>query len=133
MKEQNCSIERAEFYVNDLFEMLELKGNNQRVFNQIVQILLKQTEKTIKENWKHIVFACEMPNGQMAGKLPKLEFIDRMFKNNKFERSVREHEQHKKEITDPGTINQLYNLGKKLVDNEITRKEFDEAIRKISK
>ena len=133
MKEQNCSIERAEFSVNDLFEMLELKGNKQRVFNQIVQILLKQTEKTIKENWKHIVFACEMPNGQMAGKLPKLEFIDRMFKNNKFERSVREHEQHKKEITDPGTINQLYNLGKKLVDNEITRKEFDEAIRKISK
>jgi len=133
MKEQSCSIDKAEFYVNDLFEMLELKGNNQRVFNQLVQILLKQTEKTIKENWKSIVFACEMPNGQMAGKLPKLQYIDNVFKNNAYEKNIQEHKQHKKEIADPGIINELYSLGKKLSNNEITRKEFDEAIRKISR
>ena len=133
MEEQKCSIEIAEHYVNDLFETLELKGNNQKIFNHFVGILLKQTERSIKENWKHVVFACELPNGQMAGKLPKLEMVDRIFKNNNYNNHIKEHSETKKDILSPGAISKLYDLGRKLHNKEITKGEFNEAFEEATK
>ena len=82
MSEKKCSSQDASFYVNDLFETLDIKGNNQLLFNQLCSLLMKHSLETVKKSWKEIVFSCELPNGQMSGRLPKMQIIERILFNN---------------------------------------------------
>lgn len=128
MTEERCSSQQAEFYTNDLFEYLDLKGNNQLLFNQICSLLIKHSNATIKKSWKDIVYSCEPPNGQMAGRLPKLHFIEQILLNNRVDKYNYEHKQTKKEIGKPGLINNLWQWGLDLRDGKITQEELDKKI-----
>tara|TARA_R100000655_G_scaffold109928_1_gene166392 strand:- start:1752 stop:2168 length:417 start_codon:yes stop_codon:yes gene_type:complete len=128
MKEQKCSSKQAEFYVNDLFETLDIKGNNQLLFNQLCSLLMKHSLETVKKSWKEIVFSCELPNGQMAGRLPKMQIIERILFNNIYAESIKEHNEIKKEEVPKGLINNLWKWGIQLRDGEITEKELEQKI-----
>ena len=78
MSVKKCTSQEASFYVNDLFELLDIKGNNQLLFNQFCSLLMKFSKDTVKKAWKDIVYSCEPPNGQMAGRLPKMHIIEQI-------------------------------------------------------
>ena len=42
--DKKCTSQIAEFYINDLFELLELKGNNQKMFDQLAKLLMRYPE-----------------------------------------------------------------------------------------
>jgi|TARA_B100000073_G_C23389492_1_gene434504 hypothetical protein len=128
MKEQKCSSKQAEFYVNDLFETLDIKGNNQLLFNQLCSLLMKHNLETIKRSWREIVFSCELPNGQMAGRIPKMQIIDRILFNNVYNESITKHNAIKKQEIPEGLISNLWKWGIQLRDGEITEKELEQKI-----
>ena len=43
-----------EMTFNDLFEFLEIKGENQKLFNEFCSLLIRYPENIIKESWKDI-------------------------------------------------------------------------------
>jgi hypothetical protein len=128
MSEKKCSSQDASFYVNDLFETLDIKGNNQLLFNQLCSLLMKHSLETVKKSWKEIVFSCELPNGQMSGRLPKMQIIERILFNNIYAESIKEHDAIKKEEVPKGLINNLWKWGIQLRDGEITEKELEQKI-----
>ena len=48
MSVKKCTSQEASHYINDLFETLEMKGNNQLLFNEFCQLLMKYSLETIK-------------------------------------------------------------------------------------
>ena len=133
MSENKCTSQEASHYINDLFETLEIKGNNQLLFNEVCQLLMRHNLETIKKSWKEIVFSCDLPNGQMAGRLPKMQIIEKILFNNRMEKVEVEHKETKKEIAPPGTINKLWDWGKEYHDGKITKRELEMKIEKYIK
>ena len=88
MSVKKCTSQEASHYINDLFETLEMKGNNQLLFNEFCQLLMKYSLETVKKSWKEIVFSCDLPNGQIAGRLPKMQMIEKILFNTNDEDEV---------------------------------------------
>lgn len=129
MSVKKCSSQQAEFYINDLFETLEIKGSNQLLFNQFCSVLMKYSEETIKKSWTEIFNACDLPNGQLSGRLPKMQLIENILTNNRVEEFTKTHNEIKKqEPTQSGLINKLWEWGLELRDGKITRQELDKRI-----
>ena len=129
MNEKKCNIQEANLYINDLFDTLEIKGNNQLLFNEFCNVLMKYSLETIKKSWSEIFYSCELPNGQMAGRLPKMQIIDRILFNNRMEKQEIEHKQTKKQIAPEGTISKLWDWGLQYHNGEITEQELDKKIK----
>ena len=104
MSEKKCTSQEASFYINDLFKTLEIKGNNQLLFNQFCSVLMKYSLETIKKSWTEIFNNCDLPNGQLVGRLPKMQIIDRILFNNRMDAVNTEHKKTKKDIVPPGII-----------------------------
>jgi len=133
MSEKKCTSQEASHYINDLFDTLEMKGDNQLLFNEFCQLLMSHNLETIKKSWKDIVFSCDLPNGQMAGRLPKMQIIDRILFNNRMEKVDAEHQKTKKEIAPPGIIMKLWDWGIEYSDGKITKDELEMKIEKYTK
>tara|TARA_R100000231_G_scaffold127762_1_gene98646 strand:+ start:194 stop:607 length:414 start_codon:yes stop_codon:yes gene_type:complete len=129
MSEKKCSSQQAEFYVNDLYEMLEIKGNNQSMFNEFCQLLMKFSFDTVKKSWKDIVFMCDLPNGQMSGRLPKMKEIYNVLMSNRIEKQNHQHDVRKKQEQPTGLVNKLWEWGLDLRDGKITETELDIKIK----
>jgi len=128
MNEKKCSSQEASFYINDLFDSLEIKGNNQSLFNQFCQLFMKYSLKTIKKSWNDIFFLCDLPNGQIAGRLPKLYLIEQILLNNRIEKNTKIHNEVKKQVLPDGTVNKLFLWGKQYHDGQITKQELEKNI-----
>jgi len=134
MKEKKCSSQVAQHYVNDLFNTIDIKGSNQLLFDQLCSVLMKYSERNVKESWKEIFFACDLPNGQMAGRLPKMKVIESILMNNRIEKQTAEHSQNKKkEVMPEGTFQKLWQLGKSLNEGIIDRNEFNKLVNEITR
>ena len=133
MSEKKCSSQVAQHYVNDLLETLEIRGNNQFIFNEFCGVLMKHDEETVKKAWKEIVFSCELPNGQMAGRLPKLVVIEAILMKSRVDKVKREHVETKREIMPEGTFSKLWDLGMRYYYDDMTMAEFDKEIDNIIK
>ena len=129
MSEKKCTSQEASHYINDLFETLEMKGNNQLLFNEFCQLLMSHNLETIKKSWKDIVFSCDLPNGQMAGRLPKMQVIENILMSNRMEDVKIEHQKTKKDIAPPGIIMKLWDWGIEYSDGKITKDELEKKIR----
>ena len=129
MKEKKCTSQEASFYINDLFEMLEIKGNNQLLFNQFCSVLMKYSLDTIKKAWPEIVNSCDLPNGQLAGRIPKMQIIENLLMNHRIDNFTSDHRKIKKqEPAQSGLINKLWEWGLQLRDGKITKQELDKKI-----
>jgi len=129
MSENKCNTQEANHYINDLFDTLEIKGNNQLLFNEFCNVLMKYSLGTIKKSWSEIFNSCELPNGQMAGRLPKMQIIDRILFNNRMVDVKIEHQKTKKDIAPPGIIMKLWDWGLEYSDGKITKDELEKKIR----
>ena len=128
MNEKKCSSQEASFYVNDLFDTLDIKGNNQLLFNQMCALLMRFSVGTIKESWKDIVYSCEPPNGQMAGRLPKMYVIEKILMNNRINSFTTEHKKTKEEPMPKGLVSKLWEWGIEYRDGKITKQELEKRI-----
>jgi len=128
MSEKKCSSQEASFFVNDLFDTLDIKGNNQLLFNQFCSLLMKFDKETIKKGWKDIVYSCEPPNGQMAGRLPKMFIIEKILMSNRLDDWNEEHRANKKQEIESGTISKLFNWGIEYHEGLITKQELEKRI-----
>ena len=133
MNEKKCSSQDASFYINDLFETLEIKGNNQLLFNQFCSVLMKYSLLTIKKSWTGIFNSCELPNGQMAGRLPKMQVIENILMSNRMEDVKIGHQKTKKDIAPPGIIMKLWDWGLEYSDGKITKDELEKRIDNFKK
>ena len=129
MSDNKCNTQEANHYINDLFDTLEIKGNNQLLFNEFCNVLMKYSLGTIKKSWSEIFNSCELPNGQMAGRLPKMQIIDRILFNNRMVDVKIEHQKTKKDIAPPGIIMKLWDWGIEYSDGKITKDELEKKIR----
>jgi len=91
---------------------------------------MRHNLETIKKSWKDIVFSCDLPNGQMAGRLPKMQVIEKILFNNKMIKTDKEHLETKKEIVPAGVVNNLYKWGVEYHDGKITKRELEMKIEK---
>ena len=132
MSEKKCSSQEASHYINDLFDTLEIKGNNQLLFNQFCSILMKYSLETIKKSWSEIFNSCDLPNGQLAGRLPKMQIIERILMANRIEKFDEKHIKNKRDETPSGLINKLWEWGLELRDGKITRQELDQKIKEYN-
>ena len=133
MSEKKCTSQEASFYINDLLETLEIKGNNQSLFNELCGLLMRHSLETIKKSWKDIVFACDLPNGQLSGRLPKLQIIESILFNNRMEKTREKHEETKKQISPPGVIMKLWDWGLEYHEGKITKNELEKRIDNFKK
>ena len=131
MSVKKCTSQEASFYVNDLFELLDIKGNNQLLFNQFCSLLMKFSKDTVKKAWKDIVYSCEPPNGQMAGRLPKMHIIEQILLSNRIDSLIKSIKKRKKEEIETGTISKLFDWGIEYRDGKITKEELDKKINEV--
>ena len=123
MSEKRCTSQEASFYINDLFDTLEIKGNNQLLFNQFCSVLMKYSLDTIKKSWSEIFNSCELPNGQMAGRLPKMQMIENILLKNRLDKFEEKHESIKQEPVPGGLIMKLWDWGIEYHEGKITKDE----------
>ncbi len=128
MSEKKCNSQEASHYINDLFNTLEIKGNNQLLFNQFCGVLMKYSLETIKRSWSQIFNSCELPNGQMAGRLPKMQVIENILLQNRIDNFMENHKTIKEEPTPSGLINKLWDWGKEYHEGKITKRELEKKI-----
>tara|TARA_R110002020_G_scaffold91369_3_gene221972 strand:+ start:362 stop:643 length:282 start_codon:yes stop_codon:yes gene_type:complete len=89
---------------------------------------MKFDKETIKKGWKDIVYSCEPPNGQMAGRLPKMFIIEKILMSNRLESWNEEHRANKKQEIESGTISKLFDWGIEYRDGLITKQELEKRI-----
>ena len=128
MSEKRCTSQEASFYINDLFDTLEIKGNNQLLFNQFCSVLMKYSLDTIKKSWSEIFNSCELPNGQMAGRLPKMQMIENILLKNRLDKFEEKHESIKQEPVPGGLIMKLWDWGIEYHEGKITKDELEKKI-----
>ena len=128
MREKRCTTQEASFYINDLFDTLEIKGNNQLLFNQFCSVLMKYSLDTIKKSWSEIFNSCELPNGQMAGRLPKMQMIENILLKNRLDKFEEKHESTKQEPVPGGLIMKLWDWGIEYHEGKITKDELEKKI-----
>jgi hypothetical protein len=133
IKDKNCPSDMAERYVNDLFELLEIKGQNSQMFTQICKLLMKYKIDVVQESWKDVVYSCDLPNGQIAGKLPPLWKIENMFQSHNVNKFKMKHNNNKQDIMQEGVVMKLFTLGKQLSTGEITEDEHSKLINQLIK
>ena len=128
MSEKRCTSQEASFYINDLFDTLEIKGNNQLLFNQFCSVLMKYSLDTIKKSWSEIFNSCELPNGQMAGRLPKMQMIENILLKNRLDKFEEKHESIKQEPVPGGLIMKLWDWGIEYHEGKITKDEIEDNL-----
>ena len=128
MSEKKCTSQEASFYINDLFDTLEIKGNNQLLFNQFCSVLMKYSLDTIKKSWSEIFNSCELPKGQMAGRLPKMQMIENILLKNRLDKFEEKHESIKQEPVPGGLIKKLGKWGIEYHEGKITKDELEKKI-----
>lgn len=131
MQEKKCPSEKAEHYVNDLYELLEIKGKNQTMFNELCKLLMRFSEKAVNESWKEIVFSCNLPNGQLAGMIPKLEIIEKILRSKSMITFNENHQKNKKEILTEGTFSKLWKIGTEYAEGSITKSELEKKVEEL--
>ena len=72
MNEKKCTSQIAEHYINDLLTTLEIRGENSQIFDELTRLLMRYSEEVIRASWKQVLYSCSLPNGQTAGRLPRL-------------------------------------------------------------
>ena len=68
-----CSTKQANIFAQDLWQFLEIRGENQSLFNTLVEFFQKYSEEVIREKYQELMCSCTLPNGQISGSFPKLE------------------------------------------------------------
>tara|TARA_Y100000310_G_scaffold117755_1_gene116482 strand:+ start:363 stop:764 length:402 start_codon:yes stop_codon:yes gene_type:complete len=129
--EKKCLSVQAEHYVNDLFELLEIKGSNQKLFDEFCKLLMRFSEKAVKEAWKEITFSCNLPNGQLAGTIPKLEIIEKILRSKSMITFNESHHKNKKEILTEGTFSKLWQIGTEYAEGSITESELEKKVEQL--
>tara|TARA_Y100001938_G_scaffold109031_1_gene149014 strand:- start:6666 stop:7097 length:432 start_codon:yes stop_codon:yes gene_type:complete len=131
--DKKCTSKIAEHYVNDLFELLEIKSQNNMLFTQMCKLLMKYNVSIIRKSWRDVVFMCELPNGQIAGKLPPLWKIENKLQSENINRFDQQHKISKTDIAPQGTIMKLWDIGKQFAKGEITEAELEILIEEMKK
>ena len=129
--EKKCPSDKAEHYVNDLYELLEIKGKNQKMFNELCKLLMRFSEKAVKESWQLIVFSCSLPNGQLAGKLPTLQLMEKILRSKSMITFNESHHKNKKEILTEGTFSKLWQIGTEYAEGSITESELEKKVEQL--
>tara|TARA_R100001082_G_scaffold23228_2_gene11294 strand:+ start:17563 stop:17844 length:282 start_codon:yes stop_codon:yes gene_type:complete len=89
---------------------------------------MKFSKETIRKAWKDVVYSCEPPNGQMAGRLPKMFIIEKILMSNRIEKWNTEHQINKKKEVESGTISKLWEWGIDYRDGKLTKQELEKKI-----
>ncbi len=131
--DKKCPSDMAERYVNDLFELLEIKGQNSQMFNQFCSLLMKYKISVVKESWRSIVYMCELPNGQIAGKLPPLWKVENTFQQHNLNKFNNQHKLDKSAPVDAGVVMKLWDIGKQYASGEIGEDELDKLVELLKK
>ena len=64
-----------ERFARDLLEWVRIPAkdkDNDKLLMELTDLFSGYSEETIEKNYQDIMFMCELPNGQMRGKLPPL-------------------------------------------------------------
>lgn len=128
MTVKKCDLKTAEHYINDLFLTLEIRGDNQHLFNQLIKLLMRYSKEIIKESWKEIVYSCPLPNGQMAGQIPKLEIFEQILQQKNIEQVQKQHKLDKQPPLKQGQIKKLWQIGVDYKDGVITKAELEQRV-----
>jgi len=131
--DKKCTPKLAEHYVNDLFELLEIKSQNNMLFTKMCGLLMKYKESVVKKSWRDIVFMCDLPNGQIAGKLPPLWKMENKFQSENINTFNHIHREHKTDVAPQGTIMKLWDIGKQFASGEITEEELEILVEEMKK
>ena len=131
MSEKKCQSQVAEHYVNDLFELLQIKGSNQKLFDEFCKLLMRFSEQAVKEAWREIIFSCNLPNGQLAGTMPKLIVIEQILRSKSAGRFDEQHNQTKKEILSEGTFKKLWQIGLDYSEGKINKYELEKKVEEL--
>ena len=76
----------GEIYASDLLAWVGIpKQANENLLIELTDLFSSYAEDNIKEVYQEIMFICELPNGQMRGKLPPLEKIKKILDNTRKE------------------------------------------------
>lgn len=77
----------GERYATDLLDWVNIPDNDGSLFSELTDLFDGYPEENIDSIYKDIMFMCEVPNGQMRGKLPPLyeikKILDATRKNQK--------------------------------------------------
>lgn len=92
---EKCPLETAEKYVNDLFQFVEIASQNNLLFKELVELLMKYSEDVIKSSWKEVVYACQPANGMVSGQLPKIGRIKYILDNKNLSTSNNDYKHYK--------------------------------------
>jgi len=89
---------------------------------------MKYSLDTIKKSWSEIFNSCELPNGQMAGRLPKMQMIENILLKNRLDKFEEKHESIKQEPVPGGLIMKLWDWGIEYHEGKITKDELEKKI-----
>ena len=74
----------GELYAHDLLARDGIrKKDNDNLFMELTDLFSNYPEEGVKKVYQDIMFLCELPNGQMRGKLPPLEKIKRILDDSR--------------------------------------------------
>ena len=74
----------GEIYANDLLGWVGIpKKDNDNLLMELTDLFGSYPEEGVKKVYQDIMFLCELPNGQMRGKLPPLEKIKRILDDSR--------------------------------------------------
>ena len=69
----------GKIYANDLLAWVGIPSkDNDNLLMELTDLFSSYAEENVKQVYQDIMFLCELPNGQMRGKLPPLEKIKRI-------------------------------------------------------
>ena len=128
MNVKKCSLKTAEHYINDLFLTLEIKGDNQQLFNELIKLLTRYSEQVIKDSWKQVLYSCSLPNGQLAGQIPKLEVIEQLFQQKNIYQVAQQHKLDKHPPLEKGAVLKLWDIGIEYSKGLISEKELEKKV-----
>jgi len=128
MNVKKCSLKTAEHYINDLFLTLEIKGDNQQLFNELIKLLMRYSEQIIKDSWKQVLYSCSLPNGQIAGQIPKLEIMEQIFQQKNMYAVVQQHKINKQPPQKEGQILKLWDIVLEYHQGIITERELEKKV-----
>tara|TARA_R100001594_G_scaffold73796_1_gene108364 strand:+ start:360 stop:662 length:303 start_codon:yes stop_codon:yes gene_type:complete len=89
---------------------------------------MKYSLDTVKNSWTAIFNSCELPNGQIAGRLPKMKEIEKILFNNRMEKVNTKHESIKREEIPSGLVTKLWGWGIEFRDGKITKHDLEKLI-----
>ena len=80
----NNYLTHGESYASDLLDWVGIpKKTNKSLFTELSDLFNGFNKEDIQETYQDIMFLCELPNGQMRGKLPQLYEIKKLLNSKK--------------------------------------------------